>query len=44
MTDIFAAIDLSTVSTSVTPLLVAVMGIALLFKGAVLGKRTIKAV
>lgn len=43
MADIFAAVDLSTVATFVAATGVAVIGIALAFKGIYLGKRGIRA-
>lgn len=44
MADIFAAIDLSTVATSVIGLGVLVVGITMAFKGIDLGKRAVKKV
>lgn len=44
MADILAAVDISTVLTAVTAILVVVMAISLAFKGADLGKRAIRKV
>lgn len=44
MADIFAAVDLSTVAAFVTGSMVIVVGVAMAFKGGILGKRAIKAV
>lgn len=44
MTDIFAAVDLTTVAAFVTGAMVVVIGVAMAFKGGYLGKRAIKAV
>jgi hypothetical protein len=41
MADIFTAVDLSTVTTFVAATGVVVIGIAMAFKGIVLGKRAI---
>lgn len=43
MSDVFAAVDLSTVSTFVGGIMVLVIGIALAYKAGYLGKRAIKA-
>lgn len=43
MSTIFAAVDLSTVVTALTPIGVAVIGIALIYKGVTLAKRALKA-
>jgi hypothetical protein len=42
MADIFAAVDFSTVVTAVVAIGVAVIGIAMAFKGIDLGKRGVK--
>ena len=42
MTEIFAAVDLTTVATSVIAIGVAVIGICMAFKGIDLGKRGVK--
>ena len=42
MADIFAAVDLSTVATFVGVAGVAIVGIALAFKGITLSKRAVK--
>ena len=44
MTEIFAAVDLSTVSTAVIAIGVAVIGIAMAFKGPDVAKRVIRKV
>lgn len=44
MSEIFAAIDLGTVSASVIAVAVLVIGINMAFKGMGLGKRAVKAV
>lgn len=42
MADIFAAIDLSTVATSVVGIGVLIIGVAMAFKGVDLGKRAVR--
>ena len=42
MADIFAAVDLSTVQTSVVAIGVLVIGISMAFKGIDLGKRGVR--
>jgi hypothetical protein len=44
MDAIFAAVDLTTVAAFVTGAMVIVIGVAMAFKGGILGKRAIKAV
>lgn len=44
MSDIFAAVDLSTVGTWVAATGVVIIGIAMAFKAVTLGKRGVKAV
>ncbi|WP_282435514.1 hypothetical protein [Parazoarcus communis] len=42
MADVLAAVDLTTVLTTIVPILVLGIGIAMAFKGSGLGKRAIK--
>lgn len=44
MSEIFAAVDLSTVAAFVTGAMVVVVGVAMAFKAGVLGKRAVRAV
>lgn len=44
MTDIFAAVDLSTIAASVIGFGVLVIGISMAFKGTDLGKRVVRKV
>lgn len=44
MTDIFAAIDISTIAVSVIGFGVLVIGVAMAFKGVDLGKRVVRKV
>lgn len=44
MADILAAVDISTVAAWATALGVAIVGVALIFKGADLGKRGVRKV
>ena len=44
MTEVFAAVDLTTVAAFVSGAMVVVVGVAMAFKAGILGKRAVRAV